>query len=125
MQSFKVSTQTIRTQPNIIMNKYVIKVSTLSAAILLTLSIAHAQSITVNNFSFEADGNIQEQAPTGWTGFNVGGGGSLGNGWDWGASIANGGDFTAAADGSAYLWVNRWTGNGTQVAGVYQDVGAL
>lgn len=116
------------------MNKTFCPVSVLSAAALLTVSLAQAQSVTVNNNSFGAQvltsgQTIGEAAPTDWTGFNVGGGGTLGSGYDYGITYANGTDFTdplaAPASGNNYLWVNRWNGNGTQVAGVYQDVGAL
>ena len=115
------------------MKQNVLKASVFGVAAMFTLTAAQATPVTVNNFSFEAQsispgGTIGEAAPTSWTGFNVGGGGVLGNGFDYGISYANA-EFTeplaAPADGNNYLWVNRWTGNGTQVAGVYQDVGAL
>ena len=115
------------------MNKNVIKVSTLSAALLLTLSIAQANPVTVLNQDF----NLQPQAPgattvytggglTDWAVFNVGSGGN----WDVGLSGANGSDFTDPLTAPAspvdnYLWINRFNGDGTQVAGVYQDVGAF
>lgn len=114
------------------MNRNSINVSMLSATMLLTLSIAHASPVAINNNNFQSDVLTPGQTlvltpngPTGWTGFNVGSGGN----WDIGLSYASGGDFTAPltspASGNNYLWVNRFNGDGTQVAGVYQDVGSL
>jgi hypothetical protein len=109
------------------------KVSCLSLISLLAVSVAHAQSITVLNNSFQLQPQTPGQTtvltpngPTGWTGFNVGSGGN----YDIGLSGENGSDFTAGplaapASGNSYLWINRFNGNGTQVAGVYQDVGSL
>ncbi|HEV2456270.1 MAG TPA: immunoglobulin domain-containing protein [Verrucomicrobiae bacterium] len=113
---------------------YVIVTNTAGA---ITSSIASVVSspniVTVNNYGFQnqilSPGETYPPgggtAPTGWTGFNVGSGG----GYDYGITYASGGDFTdpltAPASGNNYLWVNRFNGNGTQVAGVYQNVGAL
>jgi hypothetical protein len=117
------------------MNKQTIrKVLGYSAASLLTLCTAHAQSVTVNNPSFEAQvlptGGLTvttPNGPTGWTGYNIGSGGN----WDIGVQSAGGTDYTVfsplatPAQGNNYLWLNRFNGNGTQITGVYQDVGSL
>jgi hypothetical protein len=110
------------------------KVSAFSAAALLAASIAQAQtSITVNNNSFQLQAQnpgqttvLTPNGPTDWTGFNVGSGGQ----YDIGLSGQNGSDYAsgplaAPASGNSYLWINRFNGNGTQVAGIYQDVGSL
>ena len=115
------------------MNKTFCSISLLSAAALITVSVAHANPVTVNNNSFQSQAQTAGQTtiltpngPTGWTGFNVGSGGN----YDIGLSGENGSDYTsgplaAPASGSSYLWINRFNGNGTQVAGIYQDVGLL
>jgi hypothetical protein len=89
--------------------------------------------VTVNNFGFQNQvlslGQtvvLTPNGPTGWTGFNVGSGGN----YDIGITYSGSGtDFTtpltAPASGNNYLWINRFNGNGTQVAGIYQDVGSL
>jgi hypothetical protein len=117
-------------------NSYYVSVTNTHGSIISSTAVVISATniVNVNNFSFEAQilnpgQTIGEAAPTAWTGFNVGGGGALQNGWDWGISSPNG-EFTgppltAPASGNNYLWVNRWNGNGTQVAGVYQDVGKL
>jgi hypothetical protein len=115
-------------------NKTVKKVLGFSAASLLALSSIHAQtSIPVLNNSFQLQAQSAGQTtvltpngPTDWTGFNVGSGGN----YDIGLSGENGADYTAGplaapANGNSYLWINRFNGNGTQVAGVYQEVGSL
>lgn len=126
-----------KTANHIIMKKQTFRrVLAFSATSLFALSVTHAQTpVTVLNSNFDTQvltpgQTIGEAAPTDWTGFNVGGGGTLGNGYDYGISYAQGTDFTdpltaPASSGNNYLWVNRWNGNGTQVAGVYQDVGTL
>ena len=110
-----------------------LKIAMFSAATLFALSVTHATPVTVLNNSFQLQAQSPGQVtvltpngPTDWTGFNVGSGGN----WDIGLSGENGSDFTAGplaapASGNSYLWINRFNGNGTQVAGVYQDVGAL
>ena len=115
------------------MNQIFRKVSGLSIISLLAISIGHAQSITVNNNSFQLQAQnpgqttvLTPNGPTDWTGFNVGSGGN----WDIGLSGENGPDYSAGplaapASGNSYLWINRFNGNGTQVTGVYQDVGSL
>jgi hypothetical protein len=109
------------------MYKNIYKVSALSAAALFTLSVASAQNITINNptFAVGPTGTLTPNGPTGWTGYHVGTGGN----WDIGVGVANGGDFTtpltAPGSGDNYLWLNDFNGNGTQVTGVYQNVGAL
>jgi hypothetical protein len=88
--------------------------------------------VTVQNYDFQNTTLNPGQTivytpngPAGWNGFNIGSGGN----YDIGLSYASGGDFTdpltTPAFGNNYLWVNRFNGNGTQVAGVYQDVGSL
>ena len=91
------------------------------------------QSVTVLNNSFQLQPQspggttvLTPNGPTDWTGFNVGSGGN----YDIGLSGENGSDYTAGplappASGNSYLWINRFNGNGTQVAGIYQDVGSL
>lgn len=112
-----------------------LNVLALSAAAPMLLFAARAQaqqSVTVVNNGFQSDTLSPGQTtvltpngPTGWTGFNVGSGGN----YDIGISYAKGTDFTdpltAPASGNNYLWINRFNGNGTQIAGVYQDVGSL
>jgi hypothetical protein len=88
---------------------------------------------TVNNFSFEAQtvarGNVWVTTPTGpggWTGFHTG----TNDSWDIGLGRP-GNEYSPAnplatpADGDNYLWLNDYNGNGTQVTGIYQDVGPL
>jgi hypothetical protein len=115
------------------MNKTFFSVSVLSVAALVTVSVAQAQSVTVNNNSFQLQAQSAGQTtvltpngPTDWTGFNVGSGGN----YDIGLSGENGSDYTAGplaapASGNSYLWINRFNGNGTQVAGIYQEIGLL
>jgi hypothetical protein len=114
---------------------YVIVTNTAGVVTSSTATVVSAQNIvTVNNFSFLNQVLIPGEtyppgggtAPTGWTGFNVGSGGN----YDYGITYSGSGtDFTtpltAPAIGNNYLWVNRFGGNGTQVAGVYQNVGSL
>jgi hypothetical protein len=115
---------------------YVIVTNTAGTVTSSTASVVSSPNIvTVNNYGFQNQilslGETYPPgggtAPTGWTGFNVGSGGS----YDYGITYASGpaNDFTdpltAPASGNNYLWVNRFNGNGTQVAGVYQDVGSL
>jgi hypothetical protein len=113
--------------------KNLIITSALSLVVLFMLSAASAQtSITVNNPIFEAQpvpvaGNLitTPNGPTGWTGFRTGSGGNF----DIGVGNASGPDFTtpltAPGSGTNYLWLNDFNGNGTEITGVYQDVGAL
>ena len=111
-----------------------LNVLALSVAAPCLLSAARAQtSVTVLNNSFQLQPQSENQTtvltpngPTDWTGFNAGSGGS----YDIGLSGENGSDYTvgplaAPASGNSYLWINRFNGNGTQVAGIYQDVGSL
>jgi hypothetical protein len=113
-------------------NGYYVVVSNTSGAI--TSSIASVVSapniVTVNNYGFQNQilnpgQTINGAAPTGWSQFNTGSGGV----YLVGLTYASGADFTdpltAPANGNNYLFVNRFNGNGTQVAGVYQDVGPL
>ncbi len=113
---------------------YKLNVLALSVAAPCLLSVARAQtSVTVLNNSFQAQSVAAGQndvltpnGPTDWTGFNVGSGGN----YDIGLSGENGSDYTAGplaapASGNSYLWLNRFNGNGTQVTGIYQDVGSL
>lgn len=115
-------------------NSYYVTVTNTAGALMsATAVVISAPSIvTVNNYSFDdqvlTPGEIvvlTPNGPTGWNGFNVG----LGGNYDIGLTYANGSDFTdpltAPASGNNYLWINRFNGNGTQVAGIYQDVGAL
>jgi hypothetical protein len=113
----------------VITNSY----GSVTSSIVAVISVTNI--VTVNNFSFEAQvtapgtdiGFNAPNGPTGWTGFNVGSGGN----YDIGIEDAGGSDYTvfdplaATADGNNFLWINRFNGNGTQVAGVYQDVGTL
>ncbi|HUA67268.1 MAG TPA: immunoglobulin domain-containing protein, partial [Candidatus Saccharimonadales bacterium] len=112
---------------------YVIVTNTAGATNSSTAVVISSPNIvTVNNYGFQNNvlgpGQtviLTPNGPSGWTGFNVGSGGN----YDIGLSYANGGDFTdpltAPASGNNYLWINRFNGNGSQVAGVYQDVGRL
>ena len=115
---------------------YVMVTNTAGAVTSSTATVVSAPNIvTVNNYGFQnqvlSPGETYPPgggtAPIGWTGFNVGSGGS----YDYGITYASGSgnDFTdpltAPASGNNYLWVNRFNGNGSQVAGVYQDVGTL
>jgi hypothetical protein len=112
---------------------YVIVTNTEGSVTSSIASVVSAPNIvTVNNYGFQTQilspgQTIGGAAPTNWTQFNVGSGGSYFIGLTYASGPAN--DFTdpltAPANGNNYLFVNRFNGNGTQVAGVYQDVGAL
>jgi hypothetical protein len=115
-------------------NSYYVVVTNTEGAI--TSSIASVVSapniVTVNNYGFQSQilspgQTVGGAAPTDWTQFNVGSSGSYYVGLTYASGSAS--DFTvpltAPANGNNYLFVNRFNGNGTQVAGVYQDVGAL
>jgi hypothetical protein len=116
-------------------NSYSVIVTNSSGSVTSSVAvvISSPSIVTVNNFSFQnqilasgATDTLTPNGPAGWTGFNVGSGGNYDIGITYSAS---GTDFTtpltAPALGNNYLWINRFNGNGTQVAGVYQDVGIL
>jgi len=115
-------------------NSYYVVVTNTSGAITSSIaSVVSAPSIvTVNNYGFQNQilspgQTIGGAAPANWTQFNVGSGGSYYVGITYASGSAT--DFTdpltAPANGNNYMFVNRFNGNGSQVAGVYQDVGAL
>jgi HpiC1 cyclase/PEP-CTERM motif len=101
------------------MKNVLYKVSVLSMAALFTLSAAHAQSITVNNFSFEDDPlytGSGVNVPSSWTAFNDGNF----------SGVINSGFTTplpAPADGNQYFGINE--GPSDPTGGIYQDVGTL
>jgi hypothetical protein len=103
------------------------KVSALSASVLLTLSIASAQTpVTVNNFSFEQDvtGNATTTAPTGWTAFYDGQPNNfIGSQLTTSAQYLNSPPIATPGDGSQFLYINDNAGTATD--GIYQDVGTL
>ncbi len=115
-------------------NSYYVVVSNTEGAITSSIAsvISAPNIVTVNNYGFQNQilspgETVGGAAPTDWTQFNVGSGGTYYIGLTYASGPAS--DFTvpltAPANGNNYLFVNRFNGNGTQVAGVYQDVGAL
>jgi hypothetical protein len=96
------------------------KATVLGAAVLFTLSLAHATPVTVNNFSFEG-GTFSSntgsggagQAPDFWT---------VQAGTEWCTVQPGTTGYPAAADGLNYLAINNGSGPTT---GLYEDVGAL
>lgn len=109
------------------MKNTILKASLLSVAASLGLSAAHAQSITVNNFSFENDvapsGSDVTSVPTGWTAYNEGGGTDIGSEHAGSAQYSVNNPLASPADGNQYAYVNMF--NPSVTGGIYQDVGAL
>jgi hypothetical protein len=103
------------------------KATALGAAVLFTLSLAHATPVTVNNFSFEQDvtAGANTTSPTDWTAFYSGEPNNF-----IGSQAAAHGQYTASppltspGDGNQFMYINN-DGNGGVTDGVYQDVGAL
>jgi hypothetical protein len=109
------------------MKQTVTKVSALSAVVLLTVSVAHAAPVSVNNFSFEQDvtASATTTAPTGWTGFYNGEANNfIGSQLTTSAQYAGTPPFSAPANGNQFLYINN-DGAGAATDGIYQDVGAL
>jgi hypothetical protein len=103
------------------------KATVLGAAVLFTLSLAHATPVTVNNFSFEQDvtGGANTFAPSGWTGFYNG------ERTDFiGSQLTTSGQYsapplTSPGDGNQFMYINNDGGGGGVTDGVFQDMGAL
>ena len=108
------------------MIKTLSKATVLGAAVLFTLSLAHASPVTVNNFSFEQDvtGGANTTPPTGWTAFY----GAQPNNFIGSQAAANA-QYTASppltfpGNGNQFVYINN--GGGAGADGIYQDVGAL
>jgi hypothetical protein len=115
-------------------NSYYVIVTNNDGAITSSIAsvVSAPEIVTVNNYGFQTQmlspgQTIGGVAPTNWTEFNVGSGGSYYIGITY--ASGSGTDFTdpltAPANGNNYLFVNRFGGNGSQIAGVYQEVAIL
>jgi Fibronectin type III domain len=86
-----------------------------------------SNSVTVNNFSFEANvaanGTDISTVPSSWTAYNQAETNDRGTGHPNATQYTNNNPLSPPADGSQYTWVNVFSA--TPIGGIYQDVGPL